>query len=60
MRDSLADVVESVRSEFFGHIDPELVYQIVEIERRLVENRPRAQEGVARAIQQHLSGSADV
>ncbi|WOF23662.1 hypothetical protein N8K70_03005 [Microbacterium betulae] len=59
MRDSLADVVESVRSQFFSHIDPELVQQIVEIEKQHVENRPRAQEGVARAIQHNLVGSAE-
>lgn len=59
MRDSLADVVESVRSQYFVNIDPALAQEIVEIERKHVEDRPRAQEGVARAIQHHLDRSAD-
>lgn len=59
MRDSLADVVESVRSQHFGHVDEKLVQQIVEIEQKHVENRPRAQEDVARAIQQHSDRGAE-
>ena len=59
MRDSLAEVVESVRSRAFSDVDPELAQQIVEIEKQHVEDRPRAQEGVARAIQQHLNRSAE-
>lgn len=60
MRDSLADVVESVRSQFFSDLDSALAQQIVEIEKQHVEDRPRAQERVARAIQQHLSRSAEI
>lgn len=59
MRDSLAGVIESVRTQSFSEVDPELAQQIVEIEKQHVEDRPRAQEGVARAIQQHLDRSAE-
>lgn len=59
MRDSLAEVVESVRSRAFSDVDQHLAQQIIEIEKQHVEDRPRAQEGVARAIQQHLNGSAE-
>ncbi|MGW0576555.1 hypothetical protein ACWD25_11415 [Streptomyces sp. NPDC002920] len=55
MRDSLAQVVESVRSQFYDDIvDSVLVQRIVEIEKRYVEDRLRAQEAVARVIQEHL------
>ena len=40
-------------------MDPALAQQIIEIEKQHVEDRPRAQEGVARAIQQHLNRSAE-
>lgn len=60
MRDNLAEVVESVRSRFYASVDQVLVQQIVEIEKQYVEDRPRAQETVARAIQQHLDRSAEV
>lgn len=59
MRDSLAEVVESVRSRAFSDMDPALAQQIIEIEKQHVEDRPRAQEGVARAIQQHLNRSTE-
>ncbi|RYI24246.1 hypothetical protein EVU97_00540 [Dermacoccus sp. 147Ba] len=59
MRDNLAEVVESVRSRAFSDMDPALAQQIIEIEKQHVEDRPRAQEGVARAIQQHLNRSAE-
>ena len=59
MRDSLAGVIESVRTQSFSDVDPELAQRIVEIEKQHVEDRPRAQEGVARAIQQHLDGSVE-
>ncbi|MFF8783671.1 hypothetical protein [Streptomyces sp. NPDC015125] len=61
MRDNLAQVVESVRSRFFDDsVDPVLVQQIVEIEKQYVDDRPRAQEAVARAIQEHLDRSVEV
>lgn len=59
MRDNLADVVESVRSRVCDGVDPALAQRIVEIEKQHVEDRPRAQETVARAIQQHLEGGAE-
>lgn len=59
MRESLADIVESVRSRYFRDIDSQLVQRIVEVEKQHVEDRPRAQEGVARAIQQHLNRGAE-
>jgi hypothetical protein len=61
MRDNLAQVVESVRSEFYDDsVDSVLVQRIVEIEKRYVEDRPRAQEAVARVIQEHLDRSVEV
>jgi hypothetical protein len=61
MRDNLAQVIESVRSRFYGDsVDSVLVQRIVEIEKRYVEDRPHAQEAVARAIQEHLDRSAEV
>lgn len=61
MRDSLDQVIESVRSRFYGDsVDSVLVQRIVEIEKRYVEDRPRAQEAVARAIQEHLDRSVEV
>lgn len=59
MRDNLADVVESVRSQFYADsVDASLAQRILEIETQHVEDRPRAQEGVARAVQQHLGEGA--
>ncbi|MEV5337824.1 hypothetical protein AB0K93_04965 [Streptomyces sp. NPDC052676] len=61
MRDNLAQVIESVRSRFYGDsVDSLLVQRIVEIEKRYVEDRPRAQDAVARAIQEHLDRSVEV
>ncbi|WP_186374946.1 hypothetical protein [Kocuria rosea] len=52
-------MVESVRSRFFADsVDATLTQQILEIERQHMEDRPRAQESVARTIQQHLDGGA--
>ncbi|MFE6824240.1 hypothetical protein [Streptomyces sp. NPDC057690] len=54
-------MVESVRSQFYGDsVDSVLVQRIVEIEKRYVEDRPRAQEAVARVIQEHLDRSVEV
>ncbi|MFD4723160.1 hypothetical protein ACFWOY_32430 [Streptomyces sp. NPDC058423] len=61
MRDNLAQVVESVRSQFYDEsVDSVLAQRIVEIEKRYVEDRPRAQEAVARVIQEYLDRSAEV
>ncbi|MEV0602857.1 hypothetical protein AB0I82_26685 [Streptomyces sp. NPDC050315] len=61
MRDNLSEVVESVRSRFYGDsVDSGLVQHIVEIEKRYVEDRLRAQEAVARVIQEHLDRSVEV
>ncbi|MFH8799910.1 hypothetical protein ACH4F6_10000 [Streptomyces sp. NPDC017936] len=61
MRDNLAQVVESVRSQFYENsVDSVLAQHIVEIEKRYVEDRPRAQEAVARVIQEHVDRSVEV
>ncbi|MBH5336996.1 hypothetical protein IHE55_20405 [Streptomyces pactum] len=54
-------MIESVRSRFYDDsVDSALVQHIVEIEKRYVEDRPRAQEAVARVIQEHLDRSVEV
>ncbi|MCX5597174.1 hypothetical protein OOK29_03405 [Streptomyces phaeochromogenes] len=61
MRDNLAQVVESVRSRFYDDsVDSVLVQRIVEIEKQYVEDRVRAQEAVARVIQEHLDRSVEI
>jgi hypothetical protein len=54
----LLDTIEEIRKKRFPEIAPELVKQVIQIERDFTENRPEAYKRITQAIDSHLAGTA--
>jgi hypothetical protein len=53
----LLDTIEEIRKKRFPEISPELVKQIVQIERDFTENRQEAYKRITQAVDAHLSNA---
>ena len=51
----LLDTIEEIRNKRFPEISPELVKQIVQIERDFTENRQEAYKRITHAVDTYLS-----
>ena len=54
----LLDTIEEIRKKRFPEIAPDLVKQVIQIERDFTENRPEAYKRITQAIDSHLAGNA--
>ena len=53
----LLDTIEEIRKKRFPEISPELVKQIVQIERDFTENRQEAYKSITQAVDTYLSNA---